>query len=92
MLASFLPLLRECIPTAAEEIEADIHSSHTEEYVYDYYAVNEDMDISEDSSKHQFPLCVFFVFLELLHFFPSLSFVSPANLCSWAFFLSQCQS
>ncbi|VVB01809.1 unnamed protein product [Arabis nemorensis] len=56
MLASFLPLLRECIPTAAEEIEADIHSSHTEEYVYDYYAVNEDMDISEDSSKHQFPL------------------------------------
>ncbi|XP_013633741.1 PREDICTED: RNA-directed DNA methylation 4 [Brassica oleracea var. oleracea] len=56
MLASFLPLLRECIPTAAEEIEAGIHSSHTEEYVYDFYAVNEEMDISEDSSKHQFPL------------------------------------
>lgn len=60
MLASFLPLLRECIPTAAEEIEAGIHSSHTEEYVYDFYAVNEEMDISEDSSKHQFPLCVVF--------------------------------
>ncbi|CAD5319929.1 unnamed protein product [Arabidopsis thaliana] len=59
MLASFLPLLRECIPTAAEEIEADIQSSHTEEYVYDYYAVNEEMDISEDSSKNQFPLYVF---------------------------------
>ncbi|KAJ4911420.1 RNA-directed DNA methylation 4 [Raphanus sativus] len=56
MLASFLPLLRECLPTAAEEIEADIHSSHAEEYVYDFYAVNEEMDISEDSSKHQFPL------------------------------------
>lgn len=59
MLASFLPLLRECIPTAAEEIEADIQSSHNEEYVYDYYAVNEEMDISEDSTKNQFPLCVF---------------------------------
>ncbi|XP_010510384.1 PREDICTED: RNA-directed DNA methylation 4-like [Camelina sativa] len=59
MLANFLPLLRECIPTAAEEIEADIHSSHTEEYVYDYYAVNEDMDIiSEDSYKNQFPLVI----------------------------------
>jgi hypothetical protein len=58
MLASFLPLLRECIPTAAEEIEADIQSSHTEEYVYDYYAVNEEMDISEDSSKNQFPLVI----------------------------------
>ncbi|KAG2327583.1 hypothetical protein Bca4012_036595 [Brassica carinata] len=58
MLASFLPLLRECIPTAAEEIEADIHSSHTEEYVYDVYAVNEEMDTSEDSSKHQFPLVI----------------------------------
>ncbi|CAG7875041.1 hypothetical protein HID58_018007 [Brassica napus] len=58
MLASFLPLLRECIPTAAEEIEAGIHSSHTEAYVYDFYAVNEEMDISEDSSKHQFPLVI----------------------------------
>ncbi|EOA13583.1 hypothetical protein CARUB_v10026649mg [Capsella rubella] len=58
MLASFLPLLRECIPTAAEEIEADIHSTRTEEYVYDYYAVNEEMDISEDSSKIQFPLVI----------------------------------
>lgn len=58
MLASFLPLLRECIPTAAEEIEADIHSGHTEEYVYDVYAVNEEMDTSEDSSKHQFPLVI----------------------------------
>ncbi|XP_010469875.1 PREDICTED: RNA-directed DNA methylation 4-like [Camelina sativa] len=59
MLANFLPLLRECIPTAAEEIEADIHSSHTEEYVYDYYAANEEMDISsEDSYKNQFPIVI----------------------------------
>lgn len=63
MLASFLPLLKECIPTAAEEIEADLYDSHTEEYVYDFYAVNEEMDVSEDSSKNQFPLCVFFFFL-----------------------------
>uniref|UniRef100_A0A1J3F630 RNA-directed DNA methylation 4 n=1 Tax=Noccaea caerulescens TaxID=107243 RepID=A0A1J3F630_NOCCA len=56
MLASFLPLLREFIPSAAEELEGDINSSHTEEYVYDYYAVNEEMDICEDSSQHQFPL------------------------------------
>uniref|UniRef100_A0A1J3HVQ3 RNA-directed DNA methylation 4 n=1 Tax=Noccaea caerulescens TaxID=107243 RepID=A0A1J3HVQ3_NOCCA len=56
MLASFLPLLREFIPSAAEELEGDINSSHTEEYVYDYYAVNEEMDNCEDSSQHQFPL------------------------------------
>lgn len=77
MLASFLPLLRECIPTAAEEIEAGIHSSHTEAYVYDFYAVNEEMDISEDSSKHQFPLCVVF-HTELLSFICLLPLVSPA--------------
>lgn len=74
MLASFLPLLRDFIPTAAEEIEADIHSSHTEEYVYDYYAVNEEMEISEDHSKNLFPLCVLFFLSELLHFFVSLVF------------------
>jgi cytoskeletal protein RodZ len=83
MLASFLPLLRECIPTAAEEIEADIQSSHTEEYVYDYYAVNEEMDISEDSSKNQFPLCVF-VFV--LYFFVFVSCVTPVNMVFLLFF------
>lgn len=61
MLAGFLPLLREFIPSAAEELEGDINSSHAEEFVYDYYAVNEEMDISEDSCQHQFPLCVLFV-------------------------------
>lgn len=57
-LSCYLPLLREFVPTAAEEIEANhINSCHTEEeYVYDYYAsVNEEMD-HIISSKNQFPL------------------------------------
>ncbi|KAG2308606.1 hypothetical protein Bca52824_028354 [Brassica carinata] len=59
LLASFLPLLRESIPRAAVEIEADIHYGYTEEdYVYDFYAVKEEMDLSEDSSKLQFPLVI----------------------------------
>ncbi|CAH8282434.1 unnamed protein product [Eruca vesicaria subsp. sativa] len=60
LLASFLPLLRENIPRAAEDIETDIHyTDEEEEYVYDFYVVKEEMDISEDSSYElQFPLVI----------------------------------
>uniref|UniRef100_A0A1J3HB56 RNA-directed DNA methylation 4 n=1 Tax=Noccaea caerulescens TaxID=107243 RepID=A0A1J3HB56_NOCCA len=59
-MSCYLPLLREFVPRAAKEIEADhIHSSipPEEEYLYDCYScygtVSEEMGIS---SKNQFPL------------------------------------
>ncbi|GAB2274255.1 hypothetical protein Dimus_009020 [Dionaea muscipula] len=64
-LAAFLPLLREFIPSAAEEIEADIRSYVLEhgtaemhpkgdEYVFDLYAVKE--DVHERDAGHQYAL------------------------------------
>ncbi|CAJ2669645.1 unnamed protein product [Trifolium pratense] len=51
LLSSYLPLLREVMPNAAAEIEADI-SSHPkqEDYVYDLYTVTNEMIVEEDSS------------------------------------------
>ncbi|KAL2899349.1 RNA-directed DNA methylation 4 [Bienertia sinuspersici] len=59
MLGKFLPLLREFVPGAAEDIESDICSHATrqdsaDEYVYDLYAVNEKIDDTEAS--YPFPL------------------------------------
>ncbi|KAL9257865.1 RNA-directed DNA methylation 4-like protein [Drosera capensis] len=64
-LSAFLPLLREYIPAAIEDIEADIRSyvsahgtakMHPEgdEYVYDLYTVKEDVD--ETVTAHLYPL------------------------------------
>ncbi|KMT05429.1 hypothetical protein BVRB_7g175560 [Beta vulgaris subsp. vulgaris] len=59
MLSKFLPLLRDYIPDAAEEIESDM-SSHpsrqdlADEYVYDLYAVKEKID--ETEASYPFPL------------------------------------
>ncbi|GLT92419.1 hypothetical protein SLE2022_102580 [Rubroshorea leprosula] len=57
ILASYLPLLREFIPSAAEEIESDIqaHISSQVEYVYDLYTVKDDMDV-EENARSPFPL------------------------------------
>lgn len=60
MLSSYLPLLREFIPSAAAEIESDlkVHKSEqgaTDDYIYDYYAVNDDADMKDDSFS-KFPL------------------------------------
>ncbi|EOY34651.1 RNA-directed DNA methylation 4, putative isoform 4 [Theobroma cacao] len=54
----YLPLLRECIPAAAAEIESDMRAYMYErdEYVYDYYTVKDDMDIDEDTASNPFPL------------------------------------
>lgn len=51
LLSSYLPLLREVMPNAAAEIEADI-SSHPkqEDYVYDLYTVTDETIVEEDSS------------------------------------------
>lgn len=58
-LSKFLPLLRECIPSAAEEIESDRHSRDLKQdstggYVYDVYAVREKIDETEEA--YPFPL------------------------------------
>ncbi|KAH6814493.1 RNA-directed DNA methylation 4 [Perilla frutescens var. frutescens] len=58
MMADFLPLLREVLPTAAEEIEHDIHGvvSNQDGYVYDVYAVEKDVNEMEADSTSHFPL------------------------------------
>ncbi|XVF20400.1 hypothetical protein REPUB_Repub11eG0195200 [Reevesia pubescens] len=57
LLSSYLPLLREFIPTAAAEIESDMRAYMFEkdEYVYDYYTVKDDIDV-EDTASNPFPL------------------------------------
>ncbi|GAU29036.1 hypothetical protein TSUD_165540 [Trifolium subterraneum] len=57
LLSSYLPLLREVIPNAAVEIEADI-SSHAkqEDYVYDLYTVTTDEMIVEEDSSYSYPV------------------------------------
>lgn len=59
ILQSYLPLLREFIPSAALEVESDLRAQKQEsedEYVYDVYAINDEMDISDGGSSHPFPL------------------------------------
>ncbi|KZV47365.1 RNA-directed DNA methylation 4 [Dorcoceras hygrometricum] len=60
IMAEYLPLLREVLPTAAVEIENDIndHTSRqvsSDDYVYDYYAVTNDDNVDTDSAI-QYPL------------------------------------
>ncbi|XP_065854446.1 RNA-directed DNA methylation 4 isoform X2 [Euphorbia lathyris] len=58
MLSRYLPMLREFIPSAVDDIESDIHDylSKTDEYVYDYYTVTDDMDLADEESLSPFPL------------------------------------
>ncbi|CAL1408969.1 unnamed protein product [Linum trigynum] len=58
LLSSYLPFLKELIPDAAEEIEAEISASTSQEdeYVYDYYTVNDTMDIEHEDTPFPFPL------------------------------------
>ncbi|KAJ0979247.1 hypothetical protein J5N97_014721 [Dioscorea zingiberensis] len=55
ILHSYLPLLREFLPTAAEEIESDV-SSFQENYVYDLYAVDDHANENEEDSFTSYPL------------------------------------
>ncbi|CAN4098681.1 unnamed protein product [Withania somnifera] len=60
LMSQFLPLLREVIPSAAEEIESEIHSymlkqAPSDGYVYDYYTVKNDANTDEDIAS-PFPL------------------------------------
>nr|XP_023888337.1 RNA-directed DNA methylation 4 isoform X3 [Quercus suber] len=58
LLSSYLPLLREMIPSAASEIESDLHASMSkqDDYVYDFYAVRDDMDIVHEEASYPFPI------------------------------------
>ncbi|CAN4101096.1 unnamed protein product [Withania somnifera] len=60
MMSQYLPLLREVIPSAAEEIESEIHNymskqASSDGYVYDYYTVRNDTNTDEDIAS-PFPL------------------------------------
>lgn len=50
MMSQYLPLLREVMPSAAEEIESEIHNYVVKQdgYVYDYYTVKTDNNPDED--------------------------------------------
>lgn len=58
LLRNYLPLLRECIPTAAAEIEANLVSREGS-YVYDIYTMEGpqgDMDGSKESTFAEYPM------------------------------------
>ncbi|KAL8536863.1 hypothetical protein ACS0TY_012153 [Phlomoides rotata] len=57
VMAEYLPLLRQYLPSAAEEIESvpDVMSNQ-DEYVYDFYAIREDVNEMEADSTSLFPL------------------------------------
>ncbi|KAK4407740.1 RNA-directed DNA methylation 4 [Sesamum angolense] len=61
MMADYLPLLKEVLPTAALEIEHDIHDymskqASADDYVYDFYAFKEEANVMEGDSARLFPL------------------------------------
>ncbi|KAL1568650.1 RNA-directed DNA methylation 4 [Salvia divinorum] len=58
IMGEFLPLLREVLPTAAEEIEHDIHDlvSKQDGYVYDVYAVEVDVNEMDADYVSQIPM------------------------------------
>ncbi|KAL7201388.1 hypothetical protein ACSBR1_033147 [Camellia fascicularis] len=61
IMSSYLPLLREFIPSAAAEIESDIHDyvskqASKDDYVYDLYTVKDDVNTSEEDASNPFPL------------------------------------
>ncbi|XP_061944742.1 RNA-directed DNA methylation 4 isoform X3 [Populus nigra] len=60
ILSSYLPLLREFLPSAVAEVESDIHAylsnQDVDDYVYDYYTVKDDMDINDIETASPFPL------------------------------------
>ncbi|KAK2982772.1 hypothetical protein RJ640_025188 [Escallonia rubra] len=61
MMASYLPLLREFIPSAAAEIESGIHDyvskqASKDDYVYDLYAVKNGISMTEEDASNLFPL------------------------------------
>ncbi|KAK1398405.1 RNA-directed DNA methylation 4 [Heracleum sosnowskyi] len=61
MMSSLLPLLRECVPNAASEIESEIDNyifkgAAKDDYVYDLYAVKDDATMMSKDALNPFPL------------------------------------
>ncbi|XP_019161827.1 PREDICTED: RNA-directed DNA methylation 4 isoform X2 [Ipomoea nil] len=61
MMSQYLPLLREVMPSAAEEIESGIHDyifkqASSDGFVYDFYAVKNDVETMAESTENHFPL------------------------------------
>ncbi|KAK1390396.1 RNA-directed DNA methylation 4 [Heracleum sosnowskyi] len=63
MMSSLLPLLRECVPDAATEIESEIDNYifngvavGKDDYVYDLYAVKDDATMMSEDALNPFPL------------------------------------
>ncbi|XP_074366626.1 RNA-directed DNA methylation 4 isoform X2 [Apium graveolens] len=60
MMSSLLPLLRECVPDAASEIESEIDNyiskGGRDDYVYDLYAVKDDATMMSEDALNPFPL------------------------------------
>ncbi|CAK7351979.1 unnamed protein product [Dovyalis caffra] len=60
ILSSYLPLLRDFLPSAAAQVESDIRAylsnQAVDDYVYDYYTVKDDMDIDDIDVTSPFPL------------------------------------
>ncbi|XP_031483705.1 RNA-directed DNA methylation 4 isoform X2 [Nymphaea colorata] len=57
-MLNYLPLLREFIPSAAEEIEADLmkNALKQDDYEYDLYTVEEDTTMNFDYGSSSYPL------------------------------------
>ncbi|KAA8549480.1 hypothetical protein F0562_001164 [Nyssa sinensis] len=60
IMCNYLPLLKEFIPSAAAEVESDIHAymykrASRDDYVYDFYAVEDCVSVTEDT-PNQLPL------------------------------------
>ncbi|KAF3778616.1 RNA-directed DNA methylation 4 [Nymphaea thermarum] len=57
-MLNYLPLLREFIPSAAEELEADLmrNASKQDDYEYDLYTVEEDTNMNFDYGSSSYPL------------------------------------
>ncbi|GMN39735.1 hypothetical protein TIFTF001_008966 [Ficus carica] len=58
LLCSYLPLLRELIPSAAAEIVSDLQADKVgqDDFVYDFYTVNDEMDMTTVDASSPFPL------------------------------------
>nr|GMD73227.1 RNA-directed DNA methylation 4 isoform X1 [Ipomoea batatas] len=59
MMSQYLPFLREVMPSAAEEIESDIHDyifkqASSDGFVYDFYAVKNDVETMAESTANHF--------------------------------------
>ncbi|KAG0612569.1 hypothetical protein M758_6G038300 [Ceratodon purpureus] len=59
ILRNYLPLLRECLPEAAADLEQDLNSRgvsvETDDYVYDVYAMDEGFSDDEDDEEAFYP-------------------------------------